>query len=110
MTIKQLEKKLKAKDKNFEIEVKTSLIVIYYRKHYTNEKVELMRVKYDDSILNWLVWMNNITVTQGQTYLLTVPLNLIHDLDDPVMVEQSKLETARQKKRRLYESDGLYGN
>ena len=52
--------------------------------------------------------MNNITVTQGQTYLLTYPLNLIHHLNDPIMVEQSKLKAAEQKKRKLYESDGLY--
>ncbi len=108
MTIKQLEEKLKTKDKNYEVEVKTFLLTIYYRKRFTNEKVELMRAKYDESVLNWLVWMNNITVTQGQTYLLTYPLNLIHNLNDPIMVEQSKLKAAEQKKRKLYESDGLY--
>lgn len=108
MTIKQLKEKLKNKDKNFEVEIKTSLLIIYYRKHYTNEKVELMRAKYDESVLDWLVWMNNITVTQGQTYLLSFPLNLIQDLDDPLMVEQSQFRMAKQKKRKLYESDGLY--
>lgn len=113
MTIKQLKEKLKNKDKNFEIEIKTPLLIIYYRKQYTNEKVELMRAKYDESVLDWLVWMNNITVTQGQTYLLTYPLNLIHNLNDPIMVEQSKLKAAEQKKRKLYESDyinAIYGN
>lgn len=107
MTIKQLKEKLKITNENYEVNDDLCSLIINYRKRYTNEKIQLLKAKYDESVVSWIVHVNKIAFTQEQTYLLAVPLKLIACLDDPTMIEKRSYLRADKSKRNLYESDSL---
>lgn len=87
MTIEQLKKKLNEEDKNFIVGGDEFSIVIYYQNPFADVKTELLRVNWEKTIKNWVVWLNNVKFTQGNVRLLTVPLDFVRNLEDPMAYE-----------------------
>lgn len=88
MTIEQLKNKLNEEDKNFIVGGDEFSVVIYYQNPFVDVKTELLRVNWEKKIKNWVVWLNNVKFTQGNVRLLTVPLDFVRNLDDPIALEK----------------------
>lgn len=95
MTIKELCKRLKDKDKGYIVtEDQWGLaFTIYYKPSSfepDDDPIKLFHVEYDDSVevVGWCVESKEVTFLLSQTSILSYPLQLLKKIDEPICTDR----------------------
>lgn len=98
MTIKELYRRLKGKDKGYIVtEDQWGLaFTIYYKPSSfdpDDDPIELFHVEYDDSVevVGWCAESKEVTFLLSQISILSYPLQLLKKIDEPICTDRMPL-------------------